>query len=192
MGFASSATNIFYGDAIPASEIYLTEEIPSSGQIAAERIGQLPLAALTEPEWALDATAYPQRDGSVLVYASVPGAGKLRVQAVAELPANAARSAKRKKGTKIQRRAKASRKGALEIELSSRTVAQGASTARAPANLHLRLRIRAPYRSAVDSTGLYTVLRVTFSAPHHRTLNASIPVTFHRAPTRRHTHGAGR
>lgn len=188
IAFASRATNLFYGDAVSASEVYLAEEIPAGAQAGAQQFGPPPPLAPTVPEWLLSATASAQSDGSVLVDAQVPGAGRLGVQATAELPASSAKVS-RAKGAKAKRsgriRARRSAKG--HPELLSRTVARTATVAAVPGEVELRAHVDSAYRALLTThDGLYVVLRVTFAAPGHPTLTREIPLTLHRhASTRR-------
>jgi hypothetical protein len=190
LAFASGATNLFFGDAVTASsEVYLASELPSSVEVTPQLIGAAPAAVRETAPWLLDVSASVSADGSVLVQAQVPGAGRLAVSAGAQLPPAARRStgghtrkavratvAKRQRG----KRKKAKANGGTAVP--TRTVARGTLSARAPSELRLRLRVSAPYRALVDSgSGLYAVLRVTFSAPGHKTLVEEIPVTFRRA-----------
>jgi WD40-like Beta Propeller Repeat len=190
LAFASEATNLFFGDAVTASsEVYLASELPSSAEVTPQLIGAAPAAALGTAPWLLDVSASVATDGSVLVQAQVPGAGRLAVSAGAQLPPAARRSTGRH-ARKAVRATVAKRQGGKRTKAKSnggtavptRTVARGALSAKAPSELRLRLRVSAPYRALVAvGSGLYAVLRVTFSAPHHKTLVAEIPVTFRRA-----------
>jgi hypothetical protein len=87
LAFASSASNLFYGDGVPASEVYLVQELPPGPRAAQQEIGAAPNSPPPSPEWKLGATALAQADGSVLVQVQVPGAGRLGVSAGAQLPA---------------------------------------------------------------------------------------------------------
>jgi hypothetical protein len=178
LAFASSASNLFYGDGTPgASQVYLTQETPSPSQAAPQNLSPPPLEALPTPTWLLSAIAVPQADGSVMVDAYVPGAGTLSVRASAQLPSTAARKSAKAKG----RRATAHKsKADKAIQIPARTVGQATAVARGSSELRLRLRVSAAYRALVaGKDGLYCVLELSFAAPGHATLEQRIPVSFH-------------
>jgi hypothetical protein len=192
--FASRATNLFYGDAIGASEVYLAEEVPAGAQSGTQELGGAPSLAPPAPEWLLSATASAQPDGSVLVDAQVPGAGKLGVQVSAQLPTSAGGT--RTKGAQAKRRAtratdakakpperdKAGSSAGGHPELVSRTVARTGALATVAEEVQLRAHVNAVYRALLATRkGLYVLVRVTFAAAGHRTLTREIPVTLRRS-----------
>ncbi|MCL2769339.1 MAG: hypothetical protein FWD42_04430 [Solirubrobacterales bacterium] len=213
--FASSATNLFYGDAIQAPEVYLAEELPAEEPPASEQLQATPLEALPQPRWVLDATATTQGDGSVLVRVHTPGAGRLAVHARAQLPARRRSPAGAPAGGRRARRSRsprrsthsAPRRAARRVAarhsaraaarrrergragagtLTTRTVAGGVAAAQAAATMQLRLRAASSDRSYVDGAhGLYAILHITFAAPGQRTLSVEVPATFHRTGKRR-------
>jgi hypothetical protein len=201
--FASSATNLFFGDGIGAWEVYLVRELASEAAPAPEEIGAPPLAPNPTPSWTLDATATAMRDGSVLVQVQTPGAGRLVVKAAAQLSTRSAKVARRNPHARAGRtgrrrqsahaasartvskavRGKAKRRapgGRTGAAITARTVAQSSATVPAAATTRLHLRVSTPYRALVAArNGLYAVLSVKFTAPGQRTLLREIPVTFH-------------
>lgn len=181
LAFGSSATGLFYGDALKAPEIYLTEELPAEQPPGEQSESAIPPTAPPVFEWRLDATATAQPDGSVLVYAQAPAAGKLTATATAQLSAPAPHKTKPKTKPKIERKAKAHKAGSDE-RVSPYTVAGGTVAASTAAPVRLRLSAKAAYRPLVASRdGLYTVLRLTFTTTTaHTPLIVEIPVTFHR------------
>jgi Tol biopolymer transport system component len=194
LAFDSEATNLFFGDAAPTSQVYLVHELPSSSQVTPQQIGAMPALAAAGSYWLLSATAVPEPDGSVLVDAQVPGAGRLTVRAGAQVPAMAprsARSSRRARSGRLARSAARRRGSRSGGALPARTVARGAIAAGMSSDVHLRLRVSPLYRAAVTSRrGLYAVLRVTFAAPHHRALVQEIPVVFHRTARKAHARKA--
>lgn len=172
LAFASDALNLFYGDAVDASQVYLTEELPASEPPASENIGATPSQPLPSPEWRLDATAAPQPDGSVLVDAQLPSAGALSVSAEAQLPSSA---------TKPRHRGRAAHARAAAAGLTERTIAHAGMPAAQASRVQLRLRAGRAYSAEVRSRhGVYAILRLSFSAPGHSTLKVEVPATFHR------------
>jgi WD40-like Beta Propeller Repeat len=200
LAFASQATNLFYGDSIFAPEVYLVRELPAATNPATQEVGATPEPTPPGVAWKLSATASAQANGSVLVAVQVPGAGRVAVSAGAQLPAPASRKAVGRKAPKrgaagersqvkaegakaIEQRPKAIETKGREkasVDLTTRTVAQAATSTGGPAQVQLRLRVAASYRALVSGRlGLYTVLRVTFATPGHPVLSLEIPVTFH-------------
>lgn len=198
LAFASEATNLFFGDAIPAWEVYAAAEAPVS-QVAPQQIGATPQTAPPTPLWLLSATASAAADGSVVVDAQVPGGGQLTIRAAAQLPSHRARPArserrahspaKRANVARRLRRAKAD----APTSIQAHTVAQAKTIALVASELRVRLRATRAYRMLVDSRdGLYAVLRIAFSAPGHKTLTQEIPITFRRVADKSRTRGKTR
>ncbi|HVR06140.1 MAG TPA: hypothetical protein VMS02_08855 [Solirubrobacteraceae bacterium] len=199
IAFASRATNLFYGDALRESEVYLAEESPTGAQAAAQEVGPQPTPAEPEPEWLLSARVDALPDGEALVRAQVPAAGTLAAVAAAQLPAStsATPTAKRHRvprsrtagpGRAVRGRGHAARRGgrhagrAPDPALVTRTVAHAATACTASGEIELRVPLQAAYRKlAASADGLYAAVRVTFAAPDRRTLTEAIPVTFRRA-----------
>lgn len=177
IAFASGATNLFYGDAIAASEVYEAHELPSEEPPAKERVGGPPAQPLPQMEWTLDATAEAKPDGAVIVHVQAPGAGNLAIEAKAELPSpRSSASLSRSRGPSRSRHA--TKPSAVKLE--TRSIAHAAASTEAPADLSLRLSAGSAYRARVASRhGLYAVLHIAFSAAGHATLRAQIPVSFH-------------
>jgi hypothetical protein len=193
--FASDATDLFYGDDVDAAEVYEINEIPSSEQVVPPQVSQAPALVLPEPEWTLSATAVPQTNGSVLVYAQVPGAGRLGVEAQAQLPVQPT-SRVRSKTVKRARKAKRSEapaRAAVVGKLATRTVARAGATATSSTEVIVRVSVGAAYRRLLDDgDGLYALLRVTFTAPDHALLVREIPVTLRDGKAQTHTTGKAR
>ncbi len=200
LAFATGATNLFYGDAGGGSEVYLVHESPSTARPAEQSIQPAPQSPSPAPEWLLSATATAQADGSAIVEAAVPGAGRLAAGAAAQLTGTARRST----GATGRRRVRAKRASAARTlsglaggdrargsarTVPLRTLGSAAAVAEGPSNIRLRLRVGARYRALLDRRGgLYCLLRVTFVAPGHATLIREIPLTLrltaHRAVNR--------
>ncbi|MCL2769503.1 MAG: hypothetical protein FWD42_05255, partial [Solirubrobacterales bacterium] len=187
LALASTAANLFYGDGTPgASQVYLVHENPEPAQVAAQGTSPAPTAAPPQTPWTLSATGTAEPDGSVLLDAQVPGAGRLAARAGAQLPAASgprlARGLRRRaRGARAHRRGKAKPRSGGAVTVPLRTIAQGALAAGGPSELVLRLRASARYRALVNAgRGLYCILKVTFAAPGHAALDREIPVTMRR------------
>ena len=188
LAFSSSAANLFYGDATPgASQVYLTEEVAAEERVAQQSTALAPAISLPGPEWTLSATAAAQRDGSVLIYAELPGAGYLEAHATAQLPLAPKRASSARK--ERPRGAGASR-GRQVGGIVTKTIAHTASSATAPGELRLRLSPTSAYRALVASKdGLYVVLSISFAAPGHATLERKIALTLHSAKAVKKSNG---
>lgn len=186
VAFASSAKNLFYGDAVNASEVYLTRELPAEQPPAQQSITAIPPEQLLheqalQPEWRLDATATAQPNGSVIVYAQAPGPGQLTVTATAQLPPSNRHKTKGEHKTAHKAGSVKPARASASVRLLTKTVAHSATAATVAAPVRLTLKTGTAYRSLVTSPGgLYSVLKLTFSAPGHPALTQTIPVTFHR------------
>jgi hypothetical protein len=193
LAVASNATNLFYGDAISSSQVYFAEELASEAPPAAQSVGSQPIEGLVSPEWTLSAIAAAQSNGSVLITAEVPAAGTLAVHAEAQLPTSAIHApAKSAHSGRHRAKAKRAKTSTAAVKLLTRTVSEASAAAAAPGEMRLRLWVGKDYRSlVVTRSGLYTMLRVTFSAPGHATFTRQIPVTF-RAAAKKPSKVAGR
>jgi WD40-like Beta Propeller Repeat len=186
LALASSATNLFFGDGVPSSEVYLVSEAPSGSSPAPQEVGVPAPGPTPSLEWTLSATASAQADGSVLVQAQVPGAGRLSATAGAQLPATAAAKPKaraRRADTARDQRGSTKHAGTKRPgktpTVPLRTVAQAAMTADGPSLLQLRLHVLSRYRSLLTKgLGLYTIVRISFTAAGHAPLVREIPVSF--------------
>lgn len=176
LAFASAATNLFYGDATNGSEVYLTREIPDEEAPAGERVAAAPEELLPSLEWKLNATAVAERDGSVLVRVQTPAAGRLGIQASAEMTARAAQASRRRYAASRHLRTS----GNAGPRLLVRTVATASILTALPAKVQLRLRVDKAFRADLEGRGLYAVLHVTFAVAGRKTLSVAIPVTFRR------------
>jgi hypothetical protein len=188
--FASQAVNLFYGDAVEASEIFVVDELASSTEVAPSLQELPPPATVPVPDWLLSATAEAQPDGEVTLDAQVPGAGTLAVSANAQLPrALSSRASRRgprashvvnKRGAAASgSKTKAAKQGHDGVVMQKRTVAHAAMVADGPAELELKMWVLSAFSALVSArTGLYAILRVAFTAPGHPTLFQDIPVTF--------------
>ena len=187
--FTSTAANLVYGDgnSPPApviccqpgdgSDVFAVSRSTFKGELAPLSISPPPTQTINGL-WRLSATARARRDGSVVVYARLPGAGRVHLTARGAVVSSE------------RRPAGAGRSGRRAV-LLTRTLAEGlaAEGAQAGGLLELVLRVRRPYASlAARRGGLPAVLAVTFTSPGKRTLRQSVPVSFRRVGNAR---GAG-
>jgi hypothetical protein len=183
LAFASQATNLFFGDSVPASEVYTVAEVPAGAAVAPQMLSAEPTIAPTTPDWLLSATAAAQADGSVIVYAQVPGAGGLGVRATAQLPAQTSRSASRARSRRARvsstKRKAAKPPSKAVAKIPAVTVALAAAAVRGASEARLRVRLSARYRKLAEAkSGLYASLILTFTVAGHPPLTQRIPATF--------------
>jgi hypothetical protein len=195
LAFASSASNLFFGDGTPlASQVYTVEEIQTAGEVATQNVGSAPLTTLPSPSWILDATASAQPNGTVLVHAQLPGASRIAVRLTSQLPvatgsSPSAKHSRAKRSSRSQKAKAASRKpkqaiaGRRKVQARPTSgpaslLAQASDSARGPSALTLRLRPSARYRKLLGTRqGLYCLVNITLTAPGHPSLIQKIPLT---------------
>lgn len=150
LAFSDGAHNLVSGDANEASDAFLVES-PPSPPARPSQISPPPAALVLRPRWRLSARAVSEPDGSVMVVASVPGSGKLRALAQAQV------------GARPRPRHVAS------------------SGKRAPGEGVLRLALRLPRRLrplARRQGGLVGTVRVAFAGPGGKPLHATLDARF--------------
>jgi hypothetical protein len=166
LAFSSNSNNLVYGDGNNGSDAFVVSRRRFPPNPIAQQISAAPPVPATTPSWQLQATAISRRDGSVLLYVSVPGRGTLRA---------GAQSAVRVQTARARRRPRRARRTAV----LTRTVAQALAK---PANdtvLPVTLKLARPYKSLASLRGgLSSSVRLTFTSAGHRALHASLAVTF--------------
>jgi hypothetical protein len=209
LALASGATNLVYGVVNQGSDIFTTEEIHSPAVGGQQSITPTPPWPAPEIPWSISATAAPSPDGTLVLYVSVPGAGRLSasaVGAVARAGRAGSKSAGRKPGkgagrSNTRRAAAAQRKSAGRTGTSTNkskrtsktrkpgvslgaTIARAAASADAPETIELHLIPAARYDSLLQSSryGLYTTITVTFTGPGHRPVHVSLRASFPHRP----------
>ncbi|HEY7961891.1 MAG TPA: hypothetical protein VID29_08220 [Solirubrobacteraceae bacterium] len=198
LALSSAATNLVYGVVNEGSDVYVTEEIHSPPAPGQQSVGPLPPDPVAEIPWNISATASPSPDGSLDLYVSVPGAGRLSASAVSAISrlaaaghrphrttkrghARPARAAQRR-GSHTPRRSTApARRGHRPTAPRGTTIARAAANAAGPDVIELHLVPAARYDALLQSSsfGLYTTIAIVFTAPGHPpvriTLRASFP-----------------
>jgi len=181
LAFTSTADNLVYGD---GNTPPLGESLTARGNgsdvflVKREEFERLPTPqnvspapeTLTQPSWQLGVTALSRPDGSVLLYVEAPGSGTLRAgaqSAVVLASAHAARHAHHASRARVRE------------TVARRTVATKATDTKGAGLTTLTLTL-APFYAALARSrgGLSAAVTVTFTAPGHPALRASLPVTF--------------
>ena len=192
IAFSSTASNLVYGDGntptplpptegpFDGSDAFLVARIPFVSLPTPNSVSPPPVTVIT-PEWQLGASAVSRRDGTVLLYLSLPGRGAVRVAARSPVPVLRRRASH---GTHGGRRASRT--------VLTRTVASSSRTlgARSGEIATVVVRLGTAYAGlAARNGGLSAVLAISFSAPGHPTLRQSLRVNFARKQHRA-AHGA--
>jgi hypothetical protein len=82
IALASGASNLVYGVVNQGSDVFLTEEIHSPTAPGQQTLTPIPPWPAAEVPWSISTTATPSPDGTLVLYVSVPGAGRLSASAV--------------------------------------------------------------------------------------------------------------
>ncbi|HEX8714085.1 MAG TPA: hypothetical protein VF706_00835, partial [Solirubrobacteraceae bacterium] len=181
IAFSSTASNLVFGDGnsprnpggrpegeFDGSDAFLVERKLFTALPTPQEVSPAPVVA-PAPQWQLGVTARSRADGSVVLYAQVPGAGTLRAGAQSAV---VVRATSRAKG----RARKQSRR-----TVATRTVATRAAGSKVAGLVTLTLGLGSRYRALADARGgLSATLNVTFSAARQATLHGKISVTFRR------------
>ncbi len=142
IALASGATNLVYGVVNQGSDIFTTEEVHSPAAPAQQSITPTPPWPAAEVPWNLSATATPSPDGTLELYVSVPGAGRLSASAVSAVgggrpgliqsarPSTQERQARRAARREARRRLGAQRERATAETPSAAQARQGPRTDR--------------------------------------------------------------
>jgi hypothetical protein len=191
--FSSTAANLVYGDGnsppadepfspFDGSDVFVRPRVVFPAAAAGSDIGQLPVYPQPAVSWELGVTAARRRDGGLLVDALLPGPGRLRLSAVAVLPAHL-ETARRGRGAALRHPLRSVLVAAHEVSSKQATTVT--------LELHLAPRFAA---LATRPGGLTALLEASFTAPGHPTLHERFEVTFvrrlaHVARSRRPAHG---
>lgn len=182
LAFSSTASNLVHGDgntppagvsgheAFDGADAFLISRLEFPASTSGSTISAGSAEAAPTPEWRLSATSTSQRDGSVILYVTVPGAGTLLATAVSSVFLTASGS------TRFSDRRHRRR---LHRIVAERTVADGASTSGGGGVITLTLRLAARDAGyALQRGGLYAALNLIFTAPAREALRATLAVTF--------------
>ncbi len=184
LSFSSTASNLSYGDGntppagpLDGSDAFTVERVVL-GAIPTPQYISAPPETPTEPAWDLGVTALSRKDGSVLLYVSVPGPGTLKAGAKSTLRVSMhAKAGRAKAGRGHSARSKS------RTSLVSRTVAGAAAAPRSPGGelVTLVLHLAKKYSGlATQRGGLSSTAALTFTAAGRPRLRGTIRVTFAR------------
>lgn len=189
LAFSSTASNLVYGDGNtppPGSspspgqgprdggDVFVVPREVFSPDPTPQVVSPAPPSPTPIPLWTLGVTSASLRNGNVVLYLSLPGAGDVHASAA----------------TRMATRAQASRHGhtsAHVLRFVQRTLANAAKgvTAAEGVPIALTLALASPYRSRAERAGgISATVTITFIAPGHASLRALVKVDFRRAGTR--------
>jgi hypothetical protein len=186
--FTSTAANLVYGDGntpgeqseLDGSDVFAVERLTFSQSPAPQLISEAPPGPSLQPLWRLSVTARSLSDGDVELYVSEPGPGRLSAQATGSVPVASPGARRASRGRPRRGHVTRTLARSLASAAASGDVADGETAA-------LLLAPAARYRSLSEQRyGLSAGVRLTFTAPGHPTLHASIAVTFRRSTAGKH------
>ncbi|HTD58813.1 MAG TPA: hypothetical protein VK672_07950, partial [Solirubrobacteraceae bacterium] len=199
IALASAASNLAYGAVGAGSDVFVTREqrfAPGSGQQSVSPLPDEPLAA---PDWKISATVSPSRDGSLLLYVSVPGAGSVSASASAAvplLPGKTARSAHGGHSHHVggqHQHGSAGASSTMIVRIHSQRFAHAVATAKQAQVIQLRLSPMQAFRPLVERRGgLYATISIAFRAAGHPQLRDELQASFVGALARRSGRKGGR
>ncbi len=198
IALAAGATNLVYGVVNQGSDIYTTEEVHSPAAPGQQSVSPAPQWPGAEVPWNLSATAARSPDGTLELWVSVPGAGRLSASALSSTGGPGTSSPRSRKASKTAgrgraRRAATARKGRgpkrgskarKPVAPTGTTIARAAMNTTAPGVIEMHLIPAARYDSLLQSSryGLYSTITLTFTAPGHKTVRATLRASFPRRP----------
>ena len=176
VSFSDTASNLAFGDGntpplnedrFDGSDAFIVSRVIFNPTLTPQSISSPPAGPALTPPWSLGVTARSRADGSVLLYASVPGVGTLSA------------------GAQSAVRVRTKRRGHASTTVATRSVATTKKAARAAGGglLTVVLTLAPRYRSlAAKRPGLQGTVKLVFTASGHRPLRQSITVSFLRTP----------
>ncbi len=174
--FASSADNLVYGDGNDAPDAFVVHRVQPPSETVQQYVSPVPANPSLAPARKVGLTAVSLRNGSVRVYAQVPGAGVLSGQALAGVLVHSGTASAHGARHKA-RRAKAGATVATRTVSSAHTIV----TANDEDLATLTLTLDRAYSSLASSgVGLSASVNVTFAAPGQPVLRASLRIQFRR------------
>jgi hypothetical protein len=204
LAFSSTASNLVYGDGntpltegsgtFDGSDAFVVSRKLFSPEATEDYVSAAPASPPLAPPWALEATTFSHKNGSVSLYIEVPGAGTLSADAQSAVlvakarPARRARRASSRRGHAV-RATRAAAKG----RVATRTVATATAHPHGSGLVVVTLSLAKAYAAlAGESGGLSSTVTLVLTASGHPAAKLSIPVTFVGAVKRSRTSKAAR
>jgi hypothetical protein len=193
LAFSSTASNLVYGDGntppsnqesaiFDGSDAFVVSRVLFGATPTSQSISAAPANPSPTPSWRLGVTARSRRDGSVLLYVQVPGAGVLHAGAQGAVLVGSTGRTARRSGRSARRAGRGARRGghgSRAVLARNLAAAAAATNATDGALMTLTLTPLPRYRAlAAERGGLSATAYLTFVAAGHPTLRQSIPITF--------------
>jgi hypothetical protein len=192
LAFSSTASNLVYGDGntppsnhesaiFDGSDAFVVSRVLFGATPTSQSISGAPANPSPTPSWRLGVTALSRRDGSVVLYVQVPGAGVLRAGAQGAVLVGSTGRTARRTGRSARRTGRGARRGghgSTAVLARNVAVAAVATNATGGALMTLTLKLLPRYRALAERGGLSATAYLTFVAAGHPALRQSIPVTF--------------
>jgi hypothetical protein len=176
LAFASSASNLVYGDGNDEPDVFVVQRTQPPSGVVEQQISPVPAGPALLAPWKLGLTASSLPNGGVRLYAEVPALGSLSAKASGQLL--------------VEHRAHTKRGGAHHASVGHETTTLRTSTVAATHALAtasdgglvaLTLTLSHKYSAlAARGSGYPATVTVTLDVPGHAPLHASIDVRFHR------------
>jgi hypothetical protein len=171
IAFASAATNLVYGafsDVGGGYQVFTMTELKPPAIPGVTYISPPPPNPAVVPDWELSATAERGPHGSILLWVSVPGAGRLAATADANVPI-------RRLGFSRARIARLESHGRKVVKV---TLARAEAGPGGAGVVELRLVPGDRYDRAIGPRGLYATVRLTFAEVGQAPLAETLGVDF--------------
>jgi WD40-like Beta Propeller Repeat len=172
IAFSSTASNLVFGDGntptvgsakFDGSDAFVVSRELFSPLPTPQSISPQPAGPAIASAWRIGVTVHPQRNGTVLLYVTVPAAGTLKANATSTI------------------RVRVKRRGHTSTSLAARSVATTKRVSKASTGglTTLTLTLASRYRSlAAKRPGLASSIGLTFTATHKPTLRATVRTSF--------------
>jgi WD40-like Beta Propeller Repeat len=191
LAFSSTAANLVYGDGntptqneggpFDGSDAFVVHREQFSSTATPESASPAPPNPEPMPEWRLGVSAQSLPNGSVRLYVTAPGPGKLHAEAQGYVIVRATKAASKHRATHNRRAHAKSSSTRAVVASVKRTLASANALARGGEGelLTLTLTLAPTYRSLASAHGgLSATVLLSFAAAGHPTLGQSLAVSF--------------
>jgi Tol biopolymer transport system component len=175
LAFADTASNLVFGDANGASDVFTATENEVSGAEGPVQVGPAPPnQEPTVSQWRLSVVPVVHSNGEVTLDIEVPGAGELSAHASATVPVTT------KILSRADRRGGRSRPG-RRVQLKTRVVASARMSTALACLLELPLRVAPSYMGLLSTkAGIYATVHVSFTGYGGPALSQAVVVSLRR------------
>jgi hypothetical protein len=174
--FASTANNLVFGDGNDAADAFVVHRVPPPSEQVTQFVSPTPANPVAAVPWKLSLSAVSLANGDVRLYADTPGAGELSAEALGSVLVSVRASGARRRAHRSRR--------ARVTSLVTRDLASAKTGVAADQEglAVLTLTLSPAYRALASASGGQPArVSVTFAAPGHPALHATVLVTFRRS-----------